>query len=205
MKLRIFLTAARFLGVLTLVACSGDDNEPTTTGSTSTGATVGTNTSSGAPAGAWQGEFETGTDVSLELWVDPATDPVLTLFEAFREATGGAPVLYGRATATNDGEGEDTSRFAILTAADGERFGPDAVEVGFLCSQIGRWIAVVATLTTELNDQYTKLLNEDCGGNTLVGPVIPPGETVTYYLAYEGDSEPAFERIFMGAGNELER
>jgi hypothetical protein len=199
---RPFLPVLGAAGIaLLLTACGGDDDEA----STNTVPTGPAAASTGSSSGAWQGEFETGTDVSLELWVDPASDPVLQRFEAFREATGANPVLYGRATATNDGDAQDTSRFAVLTDAEGDTLSETRIEVGFLCSHISRWIAAVSTLTTELNDQYTRLLNEDCDGNTLAGPVIEPDQTVTYYLAYEGESEPEFERIFMGLGNELER
>jgi hypothetical protein len=191
---------------LGLAACGGDDdNKPTTTGAaTGSTGTANTGSNAGGDPGDWEGEFETGTDVTLTLWVDPA-DPALADFEAFRQAAGANPVLYGRVTATNDGAVQDTSRFVTLTGKDGEMFDGSATEVEFLCSHVARWIAAVATLNTELNEQYTKLYTEDCGAIMSAGPVIAPGETVTYFVAYPGDTEPEFERVFMGLGNELKR
>ena len=193
--------AVAILG-LAIAACGGDDDEPSTstgsTGSASTGAATGSGD------GDWKGEFETGTDVTLTLWVHPS-EPDLAEFEAFREATGANPVLYGRATATNDGSIQDSARFVTLTGADGETLDGSEIEVNFLCSHIARWIAAVATQTTELSGQYANLYNEDCGGTSLAGPSIGPGETVTYYVAIEAEPEPEFDRVFMGLGNELKR
>lgn len=189
-----------------VVACGGDDsNNGGSTGSATTGTTGAVSTGTGGDGnGDWRGEFETGTDATLTLWVDP-TDPDLAEFEAFRKATGANPVLYGRVVATNDGSVPDTSRFVTLTGSNGEMFDGTAIPVEFLCSHTGRWIAAVATQSTELVNQYNALLANRCNGNTLAGPTIAPGETVTYYVAFDGEDEPEFERVFMGVGNELKR
>jgi hypothetical protein len=191
-------------------ACGGDDNGNGNGGSTGGGDTGsgqgggGGGDGGGSGTGGWTGEYETGTDVRVTMWVD-ASDPDLAEFEAFREAAGASPVLYARITATNDGSAPDTSRFLVLTDGGGDVFGPSRIEVNFLCSHIARWIAAAATQTTELVNQYSALLADGCNGNTHAGPAIAPGETVTYYVAYEGDTEPGFERVFTGAGRELKR
>jgi hypothetical protein len=195
-----------------LAACGGDDDGGDDTGSTagSTGGGQGSGSGDGGGSGSgdgsgdWTGEYETGTDVTVTMWVD-ASDPDLADFEAFREASGANPVLYARITATNDGSAQDTSRFVVLTDDSGDLFGPSRIELDFLCARAARWIAAVATQSTELVNQYGALLADRCDGNTLAGPVIAPGETVTYYVAYEGDSEPDFERVFTGASQELKR
>lgn len=52
---------------------------------------------------------------------------------------------------------------------------------------------------------YNELFSGTCLGQELAGPTIPPGETVTYFLVYTEEGEPAFERVFMGLGQEFER
>lgn len=192
------------LGLGIVVACGGGDDD----GGGASGAEVpgaqGNGSSDGGVGSVWKGEFETGTDVSLELWVDPS-HPDLQDFEAFREAAGASPVLYGRVTAKNDGYVEDTARYVTLTGPDGDPFGASAEELQFLCSHIAMWIAAATTPSSDLLNQYNTLLADRCNGNTIMGPVIPPGETITYYVAYKGETEPEFERVFMGLGNELKR
>lgn len=186
------------------VACGGDDDDggdaaPNGPGSGEDG---GSGDGGDGGDGTWTGELETGVNISVELWV-PASDPDLADVEAFREDTGAAPVLYARVTATNDTEEPDRGRFLTLTDGEGDLFGESRIEVGFLCSQMHSWWGD-AENNTELVDGYNAMVGDRCGGNYLGGPDLPPGETVTYYVALEGD-EPEFERMFAGVGNELTR
>jgi hypothetical protein len=187
-----------------LIACGGDDDDGNpAAASGSTGSTAaGSNSSSDGDT--WKGKFETGTEVSLTLWVDAANDPDLAPFEAFRQAVGAGTVQYAKAVAKNTTSAPDSARFATLTDDSGEMFNETAIEVNFLCAEIADWIQAAPTQSTELVNQYSALLSGACEGNTLAGPTIAAGDTVTYYVAYEGD-EPDFERVFMGAENELKR
>jgi len=153
--------------------------------------------------GAWKGKTESGTDLTVDLWV-PATDPGVAPFEAFRKATGAPEVLYGKVTAKNNGNAPDNGRFITLTGKDGNALGDDAIEANFVCGQISRWLAVALTQSAELNIQLASLQQGACKGTT-VGPTIAPGETAVYYVALEAESEPEFERAFAGAPNELKR
>lgn len=188
------------------VACGGDDDDADTGNGADNGNSEvnGDNGENGGDSGsgAWEGELETGVKVSVEMWV-PASDPDLADVEVYREDTGAAPVLYARVTATNDTEEPDRGRFLTLTDGEGDLFGESRIEVGFLCSQMHSWWGD-AENNTELVDGYNAMVGDRCGGNYLGGPDLPPGETVTYYVALEGD-EPEFERMFAGAGNELTR
>jgi hypothetical protein len=191
--------------LVTAVACGGDDDGDTANGAeTPDNGNGNSSNGSGDPggSGAWEGELETGVKVSVGMWV-PASDPDLADVEAYREDTGAAPVLYARVTATNDTEAVDRGRFLTLTDGEGDLFGESRIEVGFLCSQMHSWWGE-AENNTDLVDGYNAMVGERCGGNYLGGPDLPPGETVTYYVALEGD-EPEFERMFAGLGNELTR
>ena len=146
MSLSRILVAAAVVAFLALaIACNGDDED-----------------------GAWKGKTESGTDLTLELWV-PATDPGVAPFEAFRKATGAPEVLYGKVTAKNNGSAPDNGRFITLTGEDGDALGDDAIEVNFVCGQISRWVAVVLTQSTELHQQLATLTQNNCKGTT-VGP-----------------------------------
>jgi hypothetical protein len=186
---------AAFLGLVWLgvvvVACGGGGGD---------GAAGGGSAGDGE---RWEGRFETGSRVTLILWVE-SNDPAVAEFEAFRQAVGAEPVRYGRVEIRNDSGAADTGRTVTLTDASGDSFGAAATEVNYLCTRIARWIAEVASTTTELVDQYNALLGEHCAGNPLSGPEVPPRDSVTYYVAYEGEAEPDFERVFMGE-TELER
>ena len=177
---RTLIAATTIIVLLFATACSGSDD-----------------------GGAWKGKTESGTDLTVELWV-PATDPGVAPFEAFRKATGAPEVLYGKVTAKNNGNAPDNGRFITLTGKDGDALGENAIEVNFVCGQISRWVAVVLTQTSELYVQLATLQQGTCKGTT-VGPTIAPGETAVYYVALEADSEPDFERVFAGVPNELKR
>ena len=100
MSLSRTLFAAAFVAFLMFAtACSGDDGN-----------------------GAWKGKTESGTDLTVDLWV-PATDPGVAPFEAFRKATGAPEVLYGKVTAKNNGNAPDNGRFITLTGKDGDALG----------------------------------------------------------------------------------
>ena len=189
--------------MLVAVGCGGDDDD--TSGADANGSSDNSNGDSNGDtggSGAWEGELETGVKVSVEMWV-PATDPDLADVEQYREDTGAAPVLYARVTATNDTEAPDRGRFLTLTDGEGDLFGESRIEVGFLCSQMHGWWND-APNRNDLVDGYNAMVGDRCGGNYLGGPDLLPGETVTYYVALEG-SEPEFERMFAGLGNELTR
>ena len=176
----MFLVAAVVISLALANACGADDGD-----------------------GPWKGKTESGTDLTVELWV-PATDPGVAPFEAFRKATGAPEVLYGKVTAKNTGNAPDNGRFITLTGKDGDALGDDAVEVNFVCGQISRWLAVVLTQSTELHQQLATLQQGACKGTTL-GPTIATGESAVYYVALEAGREPEFERVFAGAPNELKR
>ncbi len=188
--------------LVSAVACGGDDDDDSNGSGNNTPA--GNGGGGGSGGNTWSGEFETGTEVSLELWVD-ASDPALADFESFREATGTPPVLYARATATNTGTEPDTSRFATLTGSDGNIFADDTVEVVFLCARLDNWMDNAGERTTALIQQWSDLIEGPCNGDILAGPRIDPGQTVTYFLVLEAETGPTFQRVFMGLGNELRR
>lgn len=195
-----------------VVACGGDDSG----GSSDTGDGGGAETSgddsgddsgggSAGGSGDWTGEIETGTQLSATLWVD-ATDPALANFEAFREVAGAETVVYGRITATNNGDEEDRGRFLTLTSPDGGPFDEDSIEVNFLCSVVGQWWNDIPAddRVDDVIEQYTSLLNDDCDGVSMGGPPIPVGATVTYWVALPG-GEPDFGRVYAGVMSELTR
>jgi len=176
----MFLVAAVVISLALANACGGDGGD-----------------------GPWKGKTESGTDLTVELWV-PATDAGVAPFEAFRKATGAPEVLYGKVTAKNSGSAPDNGRFITLTGKDGDALGDNATEVNFVCGQISRWLAVVLTQSVELNIQPATLQQGACKGTTL-GPTIAAGESAVYYVALEADGEPEFERVFAGVPNELKR
>jgi hypothetical protein len=188
---------------LTILACGGDDEETSNGDGTPAGETPSTN--GDAPEGAWRGEFDTGTEVTLEIFVDPADVPELAEFEEFREAAGFDPVRYARVTAKNVTGAADTARFATLTGEDGEQFGDDAIQLTFACSSAYRWLPTDTQPTQDAVALYNELFAGTCESQELAGPQIAPGETVTYFLVYEGEGEPVFERVFMGLDQEFER
>lgn len=155
-----------------------------------------------AADGLWRGKLETGTQVTLELWIQP-TDPELAAVEAFRSAAGGPEAIYGKVTARNTTQKADKGRFVVLTGGAG--YSDDPTEVIFVCGRIPLWLVRSATGGRDLQNQYFSLVGDHCNSNTTSGPDIAPGETVTYYVVLDAVSEPAFERVFMGATNELKR
>ena len=189
---------------LTLVACGGDDDDDESNG----GETPYGQTPTGngdAPEGAWKGEFDTGTEVTIEIFVDPAGVPELAELEEFREAAEVPPVRYARVIAKNDSEDLDTARFATLTGEDGDQFSDDAIVLNFACSSAYRWLPEDTEPSEEAVALWNELFTGTCAGQELQGPQIPGGETVTYFVVYEGEGEPEFERVFMGLGREFER
>lgn len=180
------------------IACGGDDDGD----SGDSGDTQATG-DDGSVEGAWEGEYETGTDVSIELFV-PASDPALAKFEELRKAVNAPAVVYGRVTAKNTGSKPDTGRFVTLTDSEGEQFEEDATIMNFACALAYRWSQTPA-ISNEAIEAYTGLYNTDCAGATIAGRTIQPGETVTFFVGVEGESEPGFERVFAGAGNEFEK
>ncbi len=193
------LLAALPLGAF---ACGGDDDEP---GGSDTPAGETPSGNGDAPDGAWTGEFDTGTRVTLEIFVEPAGAPELAEFEELREAAGQPPVQYARVTAENVTDAPDTGRFATLTGEDGEQFAEGAIELTFACSSAYRWLDTGAQPSSEAVTLWEELFAGPCEGQELAGPTIAPGETVTYFLVYTEEGEPEFERVFMGLGQELER
>lgn len=201
-RFRWLLPVALVALSLTAVACGGDDDDEPGATATTSGETPSAN---GDPEGAWTGEFDTGTEVTLEIFVDPAEVPELAEFEEFREAAGFDPVRYARVTAENVTDAPDTARFATLTGEDGEQFGDAAIQLGFACSSAYRWLPTDTQPTQDAVTLYNELFGGTCAGQELAGPVIAPGQTVTYFLVYEGDDEPQFERVFMGLDQEFKR
>lgn len=186
--------------LLAAVACGGDgdgDDDDDDAGGN------GSDNSGSSESGAWTGTLETGVDVALELWIDPA-DPDLAEVEAYRANAGAPPVLYGRVTATNNTGETDNGRFVTLTGEDGDLFNEERIEVNFLCSHFNMWWRDSAQ-TAEVLAEYEDLLARRCDGNYLGGPTVAPGETVVYYVALEAEAEPAFARVFMGVFTELDR
>lgn len=188
---------------LAVFACGGDDDDEPGGPETPSAETPSSN--GDTPDGAWTGEFDTGTEVTLEIFVDPADVPELAEFEEFREAAGFPPVRYARVTAENVTDAPDTGRFATLTGEDGEQFGENAIQLTFACSSAYRWLDTGSQPSEEAVTLYNELFAGTCLGQELAGPTIAPGETVTYFLVYTEDGEPQFERVFMGLDQEFER
>jgi hypothetical protein len=201
MKRTPLLFLAALILALPLAACGGAGNEAAPS---NRAATTSTAPVSGGD-GLWRGKFDTGTEVTLELFVDPANVPELEPFEAFRDAAGYGPVRYARVTARNVTNAPDTSRFATLTGEDGEMFNGEEITLGFICASAYRWLPQGEQPTAEAVAMYNDLFSGACVGQELAGPVIPPGETVTYYLVYGGEAQPEFDRVFMGFGQEFKR
>ncbi len=197
------------VGVLGLVValplmagCGGDDND----GGSSNGG--GDQSATNAPErsgdGAWRGEFDTGTKVTLEIFVDPADVPELAEFIELREEAGREePIRYARVRAENVTDAPDRGRFATLTDEQGEQFGDGAITLEFLCSKAYRWLS--DSPSDEAIALYNDLFTGTCLGQELQGPEILAGETVTYFLTWEGEGEPEFDRVFMGLNQEFER
>lgn len=205
MKLSHWLTIGLLAAFsLVAVACGGDDDDEEP-GGTDTPAGETPSGNGDAPEGAWTGEFDTGTKVTLEIFVDPADVPELADFEELREAANHPPLQYARVTAENVTDSPDTGRFATLTGADGEQFGEGRIELGFACSSAYRWLEGGTQPSSEAVTLYNELFSGTCLGQELAGPTIAPGETVTYFLVYTGEGEPEFERVFMGLDQEFER
>lgn len=194
------LLAATFFTMAT--ACGGDDDDDSSRGAGETSTGTATSESGGA-GGAWMGEFDTGTAVEAELFV-PADDPGVAAFEELRQAVGAPPVLYGRVTATNDGDAPDTGRFLTLTDAEGDQLAEDAIVLDFACSKAYRW-SQTAGISADAIRLYESVYTDICDGASIAGAPIAPGETLVYYVVYEGENEPEFERVWAGFGQELKR
>ena len=201
-NLLVVVVASLALALPLWAACGGDDDAA---GSTPGASTPTQEANSSAGDGAWRGEFDTGTKVTIEIFVDAATIPELAQFEAFREEVGYPPVRYARVTAQNGTGAADTARFATLTDDAADQFGEDAITLGFVCASAYRWIPFDSRPSEQAIAMYNELFSGPCVGQELAGPVIPPGQTITYYLVYDGEDEPEFSRVFMGLDQEFER
>ena len=189
------------VGLLALgvFACGGGDDDDS-----SPSGDDGTRTSEGSTGGGeWKGKFETGTELSAKLFV-PATDPAVAKYEELRKAAGAPPVVYARLVAKNTGKVADTARFLTLTDKEGEALEDGAVIMDFACLHASRW-SQTPNLPPAAIAAYTSLYNIDCRGASLAGPSINAGETFTYFVAVETATEPAFERVFVGASAELKK
>lgn len=204
--LRILLLGMLAVLPVIAVACGGDDDDDDNgSGGDATTTSEGNGGDGGdAPEGAWTGEWDTGTEVTLEIFIDPAGIEELAEVEEYREAVGYKPVRYARVTATNTTDAVDNGRFATLTDGDGEELREDALTLEFMCSRLFRWMPQSGA-SNEAFAMYSALESGFCAGQYLTGPEIQAGETVTYYLVWEEDAEPEFERVFMGLGQEFKQ
>lgn len=204
--LRIVLLGMLAVLPVFAVACGGDDDDDDNGSSGDATATSEGNGGDGgdAPEGAWTGEWDTGTEVTLEIFVDPAGIAELEEVEEYREAVGYKPVRYARVTATNTTDAVDNGRFATLTDSEGDQLAEDVSTLDFMCARLFRWMPSSGA-SNEAFAMYTELESGFCLDQYFTGPAIEPGETVTYYLVWEEDAEPEFERVFMGLGQEFEQ
>jgi len=184
------------------IACGGDDDDDSNRGAGETTTATAATGSAGAD-GAWKGEFDTGTAVEAELFV-PADDPGVAAFEELRQAVGAPTVLYGRITATNNGDAPDTGRFLTLTDAEGDQLADDAIILDFACSKAYRW-SQTAGISADAIRLYESVYTDVCNGASIAGAPIAAGETLVYYVVYEGESQPEFDRVWAGLGQELKR
>jgi hypothetical protein len=126
------------------------------------------------------------------------------LFLACAATTPGAATpdfLWTRVTIDNSGNTQpQTGRFvSFSSSAD---FDPlSEVQATFACSVLARY-APKAGDPRSVFDAYEGLYTGFCRGQTAQVPVAP-GETLTYWLLYEGDTWPQYRSIWAGAGNEL--
>lgn len=196
------------LAVVTVGAasCGGnDDDDDDGAAGSETATTEGSSgNGSDAPNGAWTGEWDTGTEVTLEIFVDPAGIAELEEVEEYREAVGYKPVRYARVTATNTTDAVDNGRFATLTDSEGDQLAEEALTLDFMCARLFRWMPQSGA-SNEAFALYQALESGLCEGQYLAGPPIQPGETRTYFLVWEEEAEPEFERVFMGLGHEFEQ
>jgi hypothetical protein len=143
-----------------------------------------------------RGETETGMKLTVETFVDPASDPELAKLDAYRAAAHYEPVDYHRVIADNTGGARPDSGRLVTFAASAEAIAAgQGVPTRFSCDTLNfEWRPADDAPATTVG-RYRSLLAELCSNGPPKQDGVAPGKRQVYFLiTSRGFEERGLER-----------